>query len=230
MRDNLTGPTPFIAGAGLAAVVALAILVATDVSRPFDAAVIDVVRSPALLDPFAPLRVITQLGSTSAVTVVALLAIVIGVAVGPWRHGVIGAGVIGLTSLGNSLLKAFIARQRPDLLEPIVQEHGFSFPSGHAILGMTAFGVLAVLISRTRLPRWVRTTLVAAMVALVLLIGVSRVYLGVHYPTDVIAGWTLGAVIVLLYERFTRTVSMEPAAAAVDVDPATRRSDRPGAG
>ena len=215
---------------GVLIVVLLAIAVSTSISDPFDRAVMGIVRSEALRDPLAPLRWITELGSTAAVTIVAILTFVFGVLIGPWRHGLAGAVTIGLASVGNQLLKATVARARPDLLEPIVVEHGFSFPSGHSALGMVAYGVLAVLVMRSRLPLAARRAAVAALAILVLLIGLSRVWLGVHYPTDVLAGWTAGAVIVLIYARLTRSVSPEPAAAAVDADPAARRSDRPGPG
>jgi undecaprenyl-diphosphatase len=215
---------------GVLIVVLLGIAVSTSISDPFDRAVMGVVRSEVLRDPLAPLRWITELGSTAAVTIVAVLTFMIGVLIGPWRHGLAGAVTIGLASVGNQLLKATVARARPDLLEPIVVEHGFSFPSGHSALGMVAYGVLAVLVMRSRLPLAARRAAVAALAILVLLIGLSRVWLGVHYPTDVLAGWTAGAVIVLLYARLTRSVSPEPAAAAVDADRAGPRSDRPGPG
>jgi undecaprenyl-diphosphatase len=127
-------------------------------------------------------------------------------------------------------VKAVMARARPDILDPLVVEHGFSFPSGHATLSMTAYGVLAVLVMRTRLPRAVRAVIVVALGTLVALIGLSRVWLGVHFPTDVLAGWTTGAVVVAGYAALTRGVSMAPAAAAVDADPGAQRSDRPASG
>ena len=139
----------------------------------------------------------------------------------------IGAVTIGLASAGNEVFKAVIARARPDLLDPIVEEHGFSFPSGHSALGMVAWGILGVLVMRSRLPLGVRRGIVAAIAVLIFLIGLSRVWLGVHYPTDVLAGWAAGAVIVLVYARLTRRVSPEPAAAAVDAGPAAQRSDPP---
>jgi undecaprenyl-diphosphatase len=222
--------TAILALAGIAIVVGLAGLVFTGASRGFDTTVMEFVRSEPLRDPLAFLRVVTEAGSTSAVMILAAASLLVGLAIGPWRHGVIAAVVVGLASFGNGLLKAAIARERPDLIDAIVSEAGYSFPSGHSALGMVGWGILAVLVSRTRLPRAVRMALVAGMAVMVVLIGTSRVYLGVHYPTDVIAGWTLGGVIVLLYERLTRTVSREPAAAAVDVDPAAPRSDPPAAG
>ncbi|MGH2380319.1 MAG: phosphatase PAP2 family protein [Candidatus Limnocylindria bacterium] len=219
-----------LAAVAVAIVILLGISVSGGLSDPLDEAVIRAVRSDALRDLLSPLRWITELGSTGAVIGVAVVTLLVGVAIGPWRHGVIGALTIGLTSVGNQAFKAFVARQRPDLLEPIVVEHGFSFPSGHAILSMVAYGVLAILVSRSRLPLAARRATIAALGCLILLIGVSRVWLGVHYPTDVLAGWTAGTVIVLLYARFTRSVSLEPAAAAVDADPAVPRSGPPAPG
>ncbi len=215
---------------GIIAVIGLALLVITDASDPFDRTIISAVRDPVLADPLSFLRPITELGSTGAVIVVGLLVFAVGAAIGPWRHGLIGAITIALASIGLQLTKAVVARTRPDLLEPLVVEHGFSFPSGHATLSMVAYGVLAVLISRSRLPWAAQLPIIIALGVLIVLIGVSRVWLGAHYPTDVLAGWIAGWVIVMLYASFTRRVSREPAEAAVDADPAAPRSDQPGAG
>lgn len=218
---------PILAVGGLAVVILLAIAVTTGVSDWLDAAVIGVVRSDALHAPLSPLRWVTELGSTAAVTVVAVIAIVLGVLIGPWLHGLAGALTIALASISNETIKAFIARSRPDLLEPVLVERGFSFPSGHSLLSMVAYGVLGVLVMRSRLPLGVRRGIAIALGAVILLVGLSRIWLGVHYPTDVLAGWTAGAVIVLVFARLTRSVSPEPAAAAVDADPAMPRSDPP---
>ncbi len=215
---------------GLATIVALALLVVSGRSEPFDATLIGFIRDPALDAALAPLRPITELGSTGAVILVAFVTFLIGVLIGPWLHGLVGALTIALTSIGNQLFKATVARERPAILEPIVVEHGFSFPSGHAAISMVAYGVLAVLVLRSRLPLAVRRGVAAGLAILILLVGVSRVYLGVHYPTDVLAGWTAGALIVLIYARLTRGVSLAPAAAAVDADPEGSRSDPPAPG
>jgi undecaprenyl-diphosphatase len=95
---------------------------------------------------------------------------------------------------------------------------------------MVAYGVLAVLVGRSRLPARARVAIVIALGVVVGLIGISRIWLGVHYPTDVLAGWIAGGVIVLVYAAVTRRVSPEPAAGAVDADPAGQRSGPPAAG
>jgi undecaprenyl-diphosphatase len=213
----------------VALVVGLAVLIGADLTDAFDQAIIDVVRAPALHDLLSPLRGVTELGSTGAVFFVAALAFAVAAAIGSWPHGVIAATTILLASVTNSVLKIAIGRERPDLLDPIVVEHGYSFPSGHSALGMVAYGILAVLVSRSRLPEPWRTGIVAGLIVVVALIGISRVWLGVHYPTDVIAGWAAGGAIVVAYAALTRRVSPVPASGAADAGPAGQRSDRPAA-
>jgi undecaprenyl-diphosphatase len=164
------------------------------------------------------------------VTVIAILCLAIGALIGPWRHGVVAAAVIGLTALGVELVKAVVARERPEILEPILVERGFSFPSGHATLSMTAYGVLTVLVWRSRLADGAKVVITGLVAILVLAIGLSRVWFGVHFPSDVLAGWIVGGVIVLLFADLTREVPTEPAAVAVDADRAAQRSDPPAAG
>lgn len=91
----------------------------------------------------------------------------------------------------NHVLKELFARARPDAL-PLVYASGFSFPSGHAMVSLCFYGMVAFLIARKR--SWHgRIAVAAATAALVAAIGVSRVYLGVHYPSDVAAGYAAGA-------------------------------------
>ncbi len=227
--SSTSPPSVVLMAAGIAVVVGLAILIVADLTDAFDLAIIDALRSPLMGDLLSPLRAITELGSTGAVIAVAGIAFAFAAAIGPWRHGLIAAITILVASIANSALKVAIRRERPDLLDPLIVERGFSFPSGHSALGMVAYGILAVLVSRSRLPKPWRTAIIVALGALVALIGISRIWLGVHYPTDVLAGWAAGGVIVLAYVALTRQVSPEPAAGAVDVDPAAQRSDRPAA-
>ena len=222
--------TPMLILGGIALFLALAVLVVLEATDGFDRAIIDFLRHEASSTELAFLARLTDAGSTGAVIVVAALTFAVGAAIGPWRHGLIGAAIIGLAAIGVELVKAFVARVRPEVLDPLLVEHGFSFPSGHATLSTVAYGVLAVLISRSRLPRAARIAVIAGLAVLVFAIGVSRIWLGVHFPTDVLAGWTAGVVIVLFYAAITREVSREPAEAAVDADPAAQRSDRPAAG
>lgn len=102
--------------------------------------------------------------------------------------GVTGAGAIGL----NILLKQLFARARPQLWERTVEVKFYSFPSGHAMISMVIYGWLGYLLgSRFPKQRW---WIYGLTIILVAVIGLSRLYLGVHWPTDVIAGYSAGLV------------------------------------
>ena len=101
-----------------------------------------------------------------------------------------GVAILGALVL-DFAVKHASARARPSLWEALVQESSYSFPSGHAMASMTLASVVVLLCwsDRSRLGRTLRwpATLIAS--AFVLLVGVSRIYLGLHYPSDVLAGW-----------------------------------------
>jgi undecaprenyl-diphosphatase len=113
-----------------------------------------------------------------------------------WRRGAVlvlvtlaGAAVLDLG------LKQLFARARPQaFFDYYLVPKSFSFPSGHALFAVCFFGGLAVLLSHRVRGRLARILLWAVALVLILLIGVSRVYLGVHYPTDVIGGFAVGII------------------------------------
>jgi undecaprenyl-diphosphatase len=98
----------------------------------------------------------------------------------------------------NSLLKIQFARPRPDLFVPAAKVFTASFPSGHAAYSAITYMTLAALLARTTGCLRLRIYFVAVAVTLTFMIGVSRVYLGVHYPTDILAGWCVGSAWALL--------------------------------
>jgi undecaprenyl-diphosphatase len=102
-----------------------------------------------------------------------------------------------LGGLLAGLLKLLVGRHRPDLLDPVAQATGFSFPSGHALNSALGAGViLLVLLPFTSDRPGRRVALWAIVVAVPLVTGVCRVGLGVHWTSDVVAGWLLGAAVV----------------------------------
>ncbi len=94
----------------------------------------------------------------------------------------------------NQLLKQIFARPRPELPNPLLNAANYSFPSGHAMSSAVMYGLLAFFILLGIRNRAGRIALIVATVALVLLIGASRIYLGVHYFSDVVAGYAVGSV------------------------------------
>jgi undecaprenyl-diphosphatase len=107
-----------------------------------------------------------------------------------YREATFAAIALGGSALLNLAAKPAFARARPALWESIAPEVNYSFPSGHAMGSMTLACVLVLLSWRTR---W-RWPVFAAMVSFVVLVGLSRVYLGVHYPSDILAGWAAAMV------------------------------------
>ncbi len=92
------------------------------------------------------------------------------------------------------LLKSFFARPRPDFVPHLSNVYTSSFPSGHSMMSAIVYLTLAALIAPVLRHFWLRFYAIAVAVGLTVLVGVSRVYMGVHYPTDVLAGWAAGLV------------------------------------
>jgi membrane-associated phospholipid phosphatase len=100
--------------------------------------------------------------------------------------------VVGSGLLLNGLLKSTFMRPRPIFLNPILLENGYSFPSGHAMAAMIAYGLLAYLVC-LGLKKWrTRLLVILGFAVLISLIGLSRLVLGAHYPSDVVAGFAAG--------------------------------------
>ncbi|MFZ2257098.1 MAG: phosphatase PAP2 family protein [Clostridiaceae bacterium] len=142
------------------------------------------------------------LGVTNLAGAVFIGIITIALAVGFYmRHEIYNSLYILLTLGGtiflNTTLKIFFKRTRPDLWSLLVVEKSYSFPSGHAMISMALALTLIVLTYYSR-ARWFSIILGAFYVVL---IGFSRLYLGVHFPTDILGGWLISSVWILLATR-----------------------------
>ena len=136
---------------------------------------------------------ITAMGGGTVLTFFTVFALGYLVAVGRPKIALFVGAVIVSGAIATDLLKLFFDRARPDLVPHMVEVHSRSFPSGHSMNSALVYLTLAALVARTRTDRGVRIYLMSAAILLTLLVGISRVYLGVHYPTDVLAGWGVGA-------------------------------------
>ena len=111
---------------------------------------------------------------------------------GRWKElGLILVSVVGGVVF-SQVLKEFIARPRPDVFEHLAQVNTFSFPSGHSTLSAVSYMTLGVLLARFSSRRSVKIYCVSMALLFTLIVGLTRMILGVHYPTDVFAGWSLG--------------------------------------
>lgn len=137
-------------------------------------------------------RDITALGGGTLLTLLTLLAA--GYLVAARRHATALFLVLAVSggATASTLLKLAFARARPDLVAHLVDVHSASFPSGHAMNSAVTYLTLGVLLARAERSPRVRTYLVGAALVLTLVVGSTRVALGVHWPTDVLAGWVVG--------------------------------------
>lgn len=113
------------------------------------------------------------------------------------RLAVIVAVTLIAAALFTDLVKDYIARPRPPG-GPLVPAPGYSFPSGHTLNSTATYGLLAFVAWRARLPQTIRVAAVIICVTVPILVGLSRVALGVHYPSDVLGGWLAGIAFVAL--------------------------------
>lgn len=110
-----------------------------------------------------------------------------------WVHaGVLVASVLGQSML-VALAKDYFVRNRPDAALHLVEATSYSFPSGHSASAAAVYLALAAILSREVARRREKAFIIGAAIFLTVLVGFTRVYLGVHYPTDVLAGWAFGA-------------------------------------
>jgi len=136
---------------------------------------------------------VTALGSVAVLGLIILLAFALLASLRRWGEGLLLlGGAVGGVSISQGL-KLVFGRERPDMAYRAVEAVNASFPSGHAMLSAVVFLTLGVLTARFTERRRVKVLAISAAVLLSLLVGASRVYLGVHWASDVLAGWCVGA-------------------------------------
>jgi undecaprenyl-diphosphatase len=211
-----------LAAGALFAFIRLADEVREGDTHRFDEWLLLALRQPG--DPAEPIgpawlkQVMTDLTAMGGVTVLTLLTTALVVYLLLERKR--GAATLLLVSIGGGtllslVLKSGFDRPRPDLVAHMVDVRTLSFPSAHAMLSAVAYLTMGVLVARLSTRRAVKAYVVSTAVLLTLLIGCSRIYLGVHWPTDVLAGWCVGAAWALLCwwiaVRLQRSGGVEPA-------------------
>lgn len=188
-----------LAALGLLGFFALANEVTEGRTRALDEWVIRSMRHPDnLADPLGPpwledaVRDITALGSSTVLVLVTLAAA--GFLVARRQYHALGLllAAIGGGELLVWGLKGFFARPRPDLVPLLMRVSTASFPSGHSLLSAVVYLTLGALLARMVAPLKLKLYFIGVALGFSFLVGLSRIYLGVHYPTDVLAGWTLG--------------------------------------
>ena len=190
-----------VAAGGLLAFLHVSEEVAEGDTRAFDLAVLKALRLPgdpnSLIGPkwlHLAATDVTALGSVTVLGLIVLLAVAFLVGLKRWSAALmvlVGAG--GGVAISQGLKQVF-GRERPDLVYRAVEAANPSFPSGHAMLSAVVFLTLGALAARFATLKRIKALALTSGVLLSLLVGLSRIYLGVHWTTDVLGGWSLGAV------------------------------------
>ncbi len=228
--EGWTLVTILLIAAALWGFVQLADKVTEGETHAFDTALLLMLRNPA--DPSDPIgpgwveelgRDLTALGGVGVLTMLTL-----AVAGFLWMQGRRRAMWLVLVSVGigqllSTLLKHGFDRPRPDLVPHGSIVYTASFPSGHSMMAAVTYLTLGALLARMEPSRLVKTYLFTLAVLLTVGVGISRVYLGVHWPTDVLAGWTAGAAWALSWWLVARWLQRRGAVrSAGEPDPAPR--------
>ena len=157
-------------------------------------------------DKLTPIvKVITHVGGAKIVFVLTILAIIL--IKGLKNKLFLLTGIVGTAGL-NVVLKHIIQRERPNI-NRLIPEKGYSFPSGHSMMSMAFYGMLIFLIFKYVKNTALKCTVIVILTILLSTIGITRIYLGVHYPSDVIGGFLVSLTYLFILTEIYNKVKIE---------------------
>lgn len=139
------------------------------------------------------LKVITELGGVAFIVLAGVLIFMFCKKI----RWFVTFDLVGVTVI-NQAIKHIVRRPRPNVLR-LVEEDGYSFPSGHSMVSMAFYGIIIYLVYKNVTNKYLKWTLITLLSLLILSIGFSRIYVGVHYFTDVVGGFLLGLAYLIIY-------------------------------
>lgn len=151
-------------------------------------------------------KFVTNFGGAVCLIMISIILLVL------IKNKKIGTSIIinlGTITILNVLLKGILQRPRP-IEYRIINESGYSFPSGHSMVSMAFYGYLIYLIYKYIKNKYLKYTLITILSALIIIIGTSRIYLGVHYTSDVIAGFLISISYLVVYTSLTKRFIQNP--------------------
>jgi undecaprenyl-diphosphatase len=194
-------PWPWVGLAGGLAFLVLAALVVRGGGLAFDEPLAAAVQG--LPVPAGFWEACTFLGGATILIPIGIAFVLVAGLSRRLRLALIVAIVLIVAALFTELVKDYVARPRPSM-DPLVTASGYSFPSGHTLNSTVTYGLLALVAWRGRLPLAVRRAALVVGVTIPIFVGLSRIALGVHWPTDVLAGWLAGVAFVALAATLIR--------------------------
>ncbi|WP_270170853.1 phosphatase PAP2 family protein [Paenibacillus sp. SYP-B4298] len=166
----------------------LAYMVGRDAIHSFDLAIIHVIQGWEKPELTRFMEALAVIGSTRPVMLISVTAmLLLGLLLRHRKELILFVFAAGGSALLNVALKNAFVRERPTIYR-IVEESGYSFPSGHAMAAFSLYGILAYLLWKHIPAKWGRVLLLAVTTLIICTMGISRIYLGVHYPSDIIGG------------------------------------------
>lgn len=151
---------------------------------------------PVSMSMTAIMKMITTLGST-IVIVAGILSVAILIKNKKYFKIFLFANLFGV--ILNNILKLIIHRPRPSTTMILAGESSYSFPSGHSMMSMIFYGLVIYYVTKFVKKKWIRNLLVCLLSAIILAVGITRIFLGVHYSTDVLAGYVIGFVYLFVF-------------------------------
>lgn len=139
------------------------------------------------------LKVITELGGVAFIVLAGVLIFMFCKKI----RWFVTFDLVGVTVI-NQAIKHIVRRPRPNVLR-LVEEDGYSFPSGHSMVSMAFYGIIIYLVYKNVTNKYLKWSLITLLSLLILSIGFSRIYVGVHYFTDVVGGFLLGLAYLIIY-------------------------------
>lgn len=140
-------------------------------------------------------KIVTQFGGEILLVIITLILLI---AIKNKKIGILICGNLAISAFLNQVLKHIIKRPRPTEFR-IIDESGYSFPSGHSMVSAAFYGFLIYLIYKKIKNKYLKWTLITILSIVVLVIGTSRIYLGVHYTSDVIAGFLVAISYLIIF-------------------------------
>lgn len=140
-------------------------------------------------------KFITNFGGALCLIIISIILFII---VKNKKIGIVIISNLGIVTIFNQILKRILQRPRPEEFR-IINENGYSFPSGHSMISMAFYGFLIYLIYKNVKNKYLKWTLITVLGLLIVSIGISRIYLGVHYTSDVLAGFLIAISYLIIY-------------------------------
>lgn len=174
--------------------VIITILVLTSNVSKFDKIIYSIIQSIRcpFLDTF--MKTITFIGNTMPVIIILIILMMY---LNNKNRILLGTSMI-MTLIINQIIKYTIKRPRPPISERLISQGGYSYPSGHSMMALCLYGVLIYIVYKEVKNKKIKCLLISLLSLMILLIGISRIYVRVHYPSDVLGGFLLTISILII--------------------------------